>query len=135
MEQFAAYGHAIASLAIWALIVTALMGLSTRGRNAEDRAVCGKPKRNYDNQWYRSERALMNAVEMSGPFIGATVAAILAGASPFWVNVLAAVFVVSRIATAVVHIWTTNQPMRSLFWAVSFFIVLAMAILALIGVF
>lgn len=134
MEAFSAYGHAIASLAIWALIVTTLTGLSTRGRTAENRCDCGKPVRDYADLSYRSERAFMNAVETSGPFIAATLAAILAGAAPFWVNLLASVFIAARIATASVHIGTTNQTMRSAFWALGFVCILGLSILAIVAV-
>ena len=70
---------------------------------------------------------------MSGPFIAATVAAILAGASPFWVNVLASVFIVSRVVTALVHIRTENQPARSATWMVGMICVLALAVMAVLA--
>ena len=73
----------------------------------------------------------MNAVETSGPFVAATVAAILIGASPFWVNLFASVFLTARIVMACVHIGTTNQPMRSLFWSISMLCVLALAVMAI----
>lgn len=135
MEIFAAYSHALASLALWGVMVSVLGALSTRGRSAENRCDCGKPKRNYDDPVYRSERAFMNAVETSGPFISVAVAAVLLGASPFWVNLFASVFVVARLAMAFVHIRTTNQPMRSAFFLVGLICLLALAILALAAAF
>ncbi|WP_372993309.1 MAPEG family protein [Sulfitobacter sp.] len=135
MEIFAAYSHALASLALWGVMVSVLGALSTRGRSAENRCDCGKPKRNYDDPVYRSERAFMNAVETSGPFISMAVAAVLLGASPFWVNLFASVFVVARLAMAFVHIRTTNQPMRSAFFLVGLICLLALAILALAAAF
>ncbi len=135
MEAFDAYSHAIASLAVWAIIVPVLAALSTRGRTAEDRCDCGKPKRDYSNVWYRSERAFMNAVEASGPFVAATVAAILAGAAPMWVNIFASVFVIARIVVAYVHIGTTNQGLRSAVWSVGAVCTLALAGMALVAAF
>lgn len=135
MEAFDAYSHAIASLAIWTLIVTVLAGLSTAGRTPENRCECGKPKRDYANVVYRRERAFANAVENSGPFIAATLAAILAGASPFWVNLLASVFILSRIVMALVHIRTENQPARSAAFVVGWLCMLVLAVLALFAVF
>jgi uncharacterized MAPEG superfamily protein len=135
VEAFSDYGHAIAALALWALVTLTLSALSTRGRTAENRCDCGKPKRNYADLSYRSERAFMNAVEASGPFIAATVAAILAGASPFWVNLFASVFIVARIAVAYVHIATENQPLRSAIWSVGLVCTLALALLAVVAVF
>ncbi len=77
----------------------------------------------------------MNALEASGPFIAAALAAILAGASPFWVNLLASLFIAARIATAYVHIATTNQTMRSVFWAIGMLCCLGLAIIAIGAVF
>ncbi len=133
--MFAAYGHAIASLAFWAILVSVLGMLSTMGRTAEGRCDCGKPKRNYDDPVYRRERAFMNAIEAAGPFVAATVAAILIGAAPFWVNLFASVFLVARIAMAAVHIGTTNQPLRSLCFVVGLVCMLALAVLAIVAAF
>ena len=129
--MFEAYSHAIAALALWGILGSVLGANSTRGRTAENRCDCGKPKRNYDDRWYRSERAFMNAVEGSGPFIAVTVAAILIGGAPFWVNLFASLFIVARVGMAVVHIATVNQAARSLCFMVGLLTILAQAILVL----
>lgn len=134
-DLFAPYAHALAALAIWAILVAFLGGMSTVGRTPEGRSDCGKPKRNYADPVYRRERAFMNAVESSGPFIAATVAAMLVGASAFWVNILASLFIVARLAMIYVHVATENQPMRSATWAVGLLCILGLAVLALIGAF
>jgi uncharacterized MAPEG superfamily protein len=131
MEMFQAYSHAIAALAIWAIMVSVLGANSTRGRTADSRCDCGKPKRNYDDVVYRSERAFMNAVEGSGPFIAVTLAAILIGGAPFWVNLFASVYIAARLGMAIVHIATVNQAARSLFFIVGLLTVLAQAALVL----
>ncbi len=130
METFTAYSHAIAALAIWALMSVVLAGLSTIGRTDEDRCACGKPRRDYANPVYRRERAFANAVEVSGPFIAATLAAILAGAAPFMVNLLASVFIVSRIAMAYVHIRTENQAARSICFMIGWLCMIILALMA-----
>ena len=135
MEAFEAYSHALAALALWSLLVLALSGLSTRGRTAENRCECGKPKRNYANVVYRTERAFMNAVETSSPFVAATVAAILAGATPIWVNLVASIFLLSRLAMAAVHIGTENQPMRSATYVVGWACIIVLALLAFVTAF
>lgn len=135
MEIFEPYAHAIASLALWAILVSVLAALSTRGRDGMARCDCGKPKRDYSDICYRRERAFMNAVEGSGPFIAATLAAILAGAAPFWVNLLASVFILARIAMAFVHIRTTNQPARSAFFSLALLCVFLLAIMAFVAAF
>lgn len=131
MDAFAAYNHALLALAIWALLSIVLSGLSTVGRTPENRSDCGKPIRDYASVSYRRERAFANAVEVSGPFIAATLAAILAGASPFMVNLLASVFVVSRIAMAVVYIRTENQPLRSITFLIGWVCMIGLAITAI----
>ena len=131
MDLFAAYSHAIASLGLWSILICLLAAYSTVGRAPENRCDCGKPKRNYDDPVYRSERAFMNAVESSGPFIAATVAAILIGASPFWVNIFASLFIVARVGMAFVHLRTTNQPARSLFFVLGLVCVLALVVMTI----
>ncbi|MBB3993726.1 putative MAPEG superfamily protein [Sulfitobacter undariae] len=133
--MFEAYNHAIAALALWAVLVSVLAGYSTTGRTAEKRCDCGKPKRDYSDPAYRRERAFMNAVENSGPFIAVTVAAILVGAAPFWVNLFASLFIAARVAMAIVHIATVNQPARSLFFAFGLLMIAAQAVLVLLAAF
>lgn len=135
MEHFSNYSHAIAALGLWALLNVILGMVSTRGRTAEARCDCGKPKRDYANPVYRADRAHMNAIENSGPFIAATVGAILVGAAPFWVNVLASVFILARVAMAVVHIRTENQPMRSLCFVVGMVCILGLSVMTVSGAF
>lgn len=133
MTEFAAYSHAIASLGLWAILSIILAGVSLRGRTPEGRCDCGKPKRDYADPVYRADRAFMNAVENSGPFVAATVAAMLAGAAPFWVNVFASVFLVSRIAMAIVHIGTENQPLRSAMFVIGWVCMIALALMAVVA--
>ena len=135
MEYLSAYSHAIAALALWSLIASALVPVSVQMRAGGQTCDCGKPKRDYSDRGYRAERALMNAVEASGPFIAATVAAILADASPFWVNLLASLFIVARIAMACVQIGTTNGTLRSACWAVGMLCSIALALIALVAAF
>lgn len=135
MEQFDDYSHAIASLALWGLISLVLGMLSTIGRTAENRSDCGQPRRDYSDVVYRRGRAFANAIEMTGPFVGVTVAAILAGAAPFWVNFGASIFVVSRVVMAFVHIGTENQPLRTAAWMVGWLCVIGLAIMAIFAAF
>ncbi|MFC6638505.1 MAPEG family protein [Sulfitobacter sp. JBTF-M27] len=135
MAGFEEYGHALASLALWGLMMVALSMISTRGRKPENRCDCGKPKRNYADPAYRRERAFMNAVETSPAFMATTVAAMLSGASPVSVNALASIFLLSRIAMAVVHIRTENQPMRSAMFGIGWLVIILMALLSLWTIF
>ena len=125
----ATYGTALVALAAWAVLMPVLAIVAVATPYGE-RAPSGYPARNYDDRGYRAHRAQQNAIEASGPFVAACAAAILAGAAPFWVNLLAALFIVARIATAAVHIGTVNQPARSATWTVGIACTLALAIMA-----
>lgn len=133
MEEFAIYSHALAGLAGFALLLVVLAAVSTIGRTADNRCACGTVKRDYADVVYRRGRAFANAQEAAGPFIAATLAAILVGAAPFWVNLLATLFFVSRIAVAVVHIATTNQILRSAVWAIGTLCSVALGLMAFFG--
>jgi len=135
MENFDAYSHALASLGGFALLISILGMVSGRGRTADNRCDCGQPKRNYDNVVYRSNRAFMNAIESAGPFIAALMAAMLTGGAPLWVNIFATVFLVARIATAFVHVRTTNQGLRSATWVVGLVCILSLIVIGIVGAF
>lgn len=133
MEFLDAYSHAMAALAAYALLMIVLGAVSTAGRTPENRCDCGQPKRDYNDVVYRRSRAFLNAVEGAGPFIAALLAAVLTGASPFWVNMFASIFIVARVAMAIVHIGTTNQMARSATWAIGTICVVILAIMGLGG--
>ena len=135
LEQFDAYSHAILAMALWGVLLLVLSGFSLKGRKAADMTETGLPKRDYSNPVYRQHRAYQNALETSGAFLAVTIAAILAGASPFWVNLLASIFIVSRIAMAVVHIGTTNEGLRSACYGIGWFTIIITGLLATIAVF
>lgn len=131
---FAPYSHALASLGGWALLMMVLGVLSILG-TPRARTESGLPVRDYADPFYRRDRAFRNAVETTGPFLAATVAAVLVGASPFWVNLFASVFLAARIAAAAVHIGTEIERLRSAFWTVAVLCNLALAGMAVVGVF
>ena len=132
--MFAPYAHALAAMAGWGLLMLVLTVLSVIG-SPRARTQAGLPARDYADPYYRRSRAFANAVEASGSFLAVTVAAILVGASPFWVNVLASVFLVARIGAAAAHIGTMIEPLRSAFWSVAVLCTLALGAMALLGAF
>lgn len=135
MEIFDPYSHAIASLALWGLLMIALSMMSTRGMRPEDRTESGVPKRDYAVPSYRRYRAFQNAIETSPAFITTTLAAILAGTSPLLVNIFASAFMLARLAMAFVHIRTENQPLRSACFGFGWLMIIFMALSALYAVF
>ena len=104
MEQATAYGHAILSMAGFALIALVLNPIAAAAKSKEGVTAGGSPNPDYGSRTYRLWRAHMNATEMMGVFAAVTLSAILAGASPFWVNLFASLFFVSRLVHACVHI-------------------------------
>ena len=128
----APYGLALGALGGWAMLMSVLAFLSISG-TPRDRTPSGHPVRDYGDPYYRRGRAHLNAVESAGPFLAACLAAVLVGAPAFWVNALACLFLVARIAMAVVHVRTENQLMRSMCYAVGVVCVLGLAVLAILG--
>lgn len=128
----APYAPTFAAMGVWALLMLVLAWLSS-SRPPRARSDSGHPVAQYDDPAYRRSRAHLNAVETSGPFLAAAVAAVLAGGPAFWVNLLAVLFVAARIGMAVVHIMTENQTLRSAFFAGAMACVAALALLAIVG--
>ncbi|MEM6308953.1 MAG: MAPEG family protein [Pseudomonadota bacterium] len=135
MDAFDAYSHALASLAGFSILMLVLGGLSTVGRSADNRTASGAVIRDYSDPAYRRGRAFANAMESAGPFIAATLATILVGANPFWVNLLASIFLIARIAVAVVHIGTEIQWLRSAIWTVATLCILVLGMMGIVGAF
>ncbi|GLQ34777.1 hypothetical protein GCM10007939_10600 [Amylibacter marinus] len=136
MEHFAQYNHAIFALGAFVLIVMILNPLSANIKTNEGVESGAMPPADYSSKSYRWSRAYMNAMEVSGPFVGATVAAILAGGSPLWVNLLASVFLVSRLIMAYVHIkgiGHKNMGPRTMIFALGMFCICGLALIAMIG--
>ncbi len=110
MDQVAAYSHAIVSLALFA-IVALLLNPWAAVERAKAGLVPGQmPEPNYSNRGYRIGRAYQNTVEMTGVFAAAIAVAVMAGASPFWVNLFASLVLISRLAMVFVHFQGIGRP-------------------------
>ena len=82
MDVFAEYGHAIASVVIYAVIAQVL-NAATGIRKGSDNLVPGDTQdAKYDSSAYRLDRTYMNTIEMMPFYIALVGAAILAGANP-----------------------------------------------------
>lgn len=114
MDQFSAYGHAIVSMAGVALLALLLSPLSAMKKTRIGLAPGAQPEADYGSATYRWHRAYSNLTEAAGCFALVTVAAILAGANPIWVNWLAALFFLSRIVVLIVHVQGLGRPDMSL---------------------
>lgn len=109
MDQFAAYGHAIASVVIWAVMAQILNAATGIRKGAANLAPGDTHKADYENAAYRLDRAYMNTVETLAFYAAIVVAAVLAGANPFWINLLATWALVLRIAANVVYLRGIGQ--------------------------
>ncbi|MGR3712102.1 MAG: MAPEG family protein [Shimia sp.] len=138
MEQFAEYGHAIASLAGMVLLWAVLNPLSSIIKEKAGAIPGGAPEADYAQPAYRWYRAYGNLVETAPFYTLAVGGAILAGASPFWVNLLASLVFVSRIAMAYVHckgIGKASGGLRSYLFIFGWACLIALAILTIVAVF
>lgn len=137
MEQFQAYGHAIVAMAGTGIFGLLISPLSALRKTAVDLAPGAEPAQDYSSEVYRWHRAYQNLAETMGFFVACTVAAILAGASPFWVNLFASVFFVSRLVVAFVHIKGIGKPnagTRSFIYVAGWLMCLLMALMAIFAV-
>ena len=138
MDVFAAYGHAIVALAGTALVGMVLNPVSAAKKSAKGVVSGAMPEPDYADPVYRWARTYQNLSEMMGFFVGATLAAILAGASPFWVNLLAALFFLTRLVVAVVHIQGWGRPnsgLRTMIFAIGWLACILLSLLAIVAAF
>lgn len=112
MGAFAAYGHAIAALVFFALIVVALGSASAVAKLRDGVAPGGTPAQDYASRTYRLHRAQANAVESLPVFVAVTLAAMLAGVSAHWVNWLASLVIVARLSMLYFHVTGKGHPYR-----------------------
>ena len=138
MQLVAEYSHAIASLVIFALLVLALSPFSALAKQGRGLAPGATPEQDYSDKAYRLNRAYLNGTETLPAFLTVTLAAILLGASPFWVNLLASLALVARVAMLIVHLRGIGKPhsgLRSVFYVVGWACMVGLAILALVAAF
>lgn len=138
MEAFAEYSHAIASVMIFTLIVLFLSPFSALAKQNKGLAPGATPDQDYGDRAYRLNRAYLNGTETLPAFLAVTVAAILAGASPFWVNLLASVALLARIVMLVIHLRGIGKPhsgLRSVFYVLGWACMVLLALMATVAVF
>lgn len=137
MDVVAGYGHAIIAMALMGLMTLVLGPVSAMRKSADGLAPGATPPQDYANATYRWHRAYGNAAETSGTFALVTLAAILAGAAPFWVNLFAAVFVVARLVMLVLHVrgGQAERGPRSIAYVVGAAMCIALALSAIAAVF
>lgn len=138
MEVYAEYSHAIASLVVFTLIILVLSPFSALVKQGKGLAPGATPDQDYSDKAYRLNRAYLNGTETLPAFLTVTIAAILLGASPFWVNLLASVALVARIVMLVVHMRGIGNPhsgLRSILYVVGWACMVILGLMALVAAF
>ena len=110
MDQFAAYGLAILSVAICALMIQVLNALTGIRKSESGLAPGGSHGSDFSDASYRLDRTYLNSVETLAFFAALVFAAIIAGASPFWVNLLASFGLLLRIGQNYVFVQGIGKP-------------------------
>ncbi|MEM9549881.1 MAG: MAPEG family protein [Pseudomonadota bacterium] len=138
MEGFAEYGHAIASLAGLVLLWGVLNPLSAFKKQSVVDAPGSEVIADYRDPVYRWHRAHGNLTETMPFFASAVLAAMLVDASAFWVNLLASLFLLTRIGMTIVHINAIGPALngpRSFLYIAGWAMIVALAVLAIVGAF
>lgn len=138
MDIFEPYSHAIVAMAGLGIMQLIMSPLSAMQKTKLGLAPGATPEQDYGSATYRWHRAYGNLAETVGAFVAVTLAAILAGASPFWVNVLASLFLVSRVVMAVVHIkgiGGADQSVRSFAYVFGWAMCIALGVMAIVNAF
>lgn len=138
MEAFGEYGHALVAIAIWILVVQGLSAWVGAAKANAGITAGATPPEDYENQCFRIHRAYENSVANLSLLVAAIVIAILAGASPFWVNLLASIAVVARLVMVFVHIkgmGKATQGLRTGIFVFHWALIVLITILAVFAVF
>lgn len=138
MEAFSEYSHALASLVVFTLITLALSPFSALAKQKAGLAPGATPQEDYAEKAYRLNRAYLNGCETLPAFLTVTLVAVLAGAAPFWVNLLASMALVSRIVMILIHLQGSGKPhggLRSIFYVIGWACMAGLALMALVEVF
>lgn len=138
MQDFAAYGLTLVSLVAVGALGLLLSPLSALKKQAKGLTTGASPDADYGDPAYRWNRAYMNLTETYGYFAGIAIAAMLAGVGPFWVNLIAGVFLVTRVLVAIVHVMGVGQPAngpRTVIYVIGWFAVLVLAVMTVVAVY
>ncbi len=138
METYVEYSHALASLVIFALIVLMLAPFSALAKQSKGLAPGATPEQEYADRAYRLNRAYLNGTETLPAFIAVIMAAVLLDASPVWVNWLASIALLARMAMLVVHIRGIGKPhsgIRTVLYVLGWACMAVIGVLALVAAF
>ncbi len=127
------------AIAYWCVLITAVLPLiwswvaKASGPRFDNRDPRGWLARQDNPRSVRANAAQLNAFEAFAPFAAGVVLAQLAGVEPYWIAVLSVVFIIARILHGLLYLANKATP-RSLIWTVGFACVIALLVLAALGV-
>lgn len=130
------YGLALVSVAVFALLTMGLNLATGYSKGQGGVTAGGTPTEDYGSRLYRLNRAYINAVESFAIFGVIVAVCVLVGAAPFWVNSLAALVAVSRVALAYIHVQGIGAEAmgpRSIVFIFGFLLTAVLALMALVG--
>lgn len=138
MEDFAAYGHALVSVVLYAVIAQGLNAATGIRKGNDALAPGASHPADYAHTGYRLDRTYMNTVEMLAFYAALVGAAILAGANPLWTNIFASAGLVLRVAANIVYLRGIGQAyggLRTILMIAHSIANLGLAVLALVALF
>lgn len=136
MEAFEPYGAALAWTGAVALLALLISPITALLKMTQGLPAGANPTPDYRDPVYRLNRSYLNMTENMGIFAVALAAAVLAGADPWWVNTMAAVFFFSRVVHLLVHaggIGPMNFGPRTIAFVVGWAATGILAVLAIIS--
>jgi len=138
LEAVQPYSTALLCLMVLVLAVSAQSFISTFVNLLKREGTPGKiVEGDHDQSHWRIYRCHQNSVENFGPFAATVLAAILSGASAGWINVLAIVHVIARLAHWFVYsqgIGPLAMGPRTISYVVGFVANVVMALVVLFAV-
>ncbi|WP_424986047.1 MAPEG family protein [Microbulbifer sp. S227A] len=136
MEAFQPYAPALASVVLFALVVMLFSPLSAIQKGKQGLAPGAEPAADYGNPAYRLHRVFQNGTDTLGFFVATAGVAILAGASPFWINLLSGLVLITRLVMIALHVSGTGSPHngpRSFAYVGGWLCMFAMGVLGLVA--
>lgn len=110
MELYEPYAIGIISLLIFVLIVLVQSALVGAGKANAGLTPGSNPDPDYNSSIYRLNRSHQNGVEIMPAAAVAMLVSILLGVSSWWVNLLMALFLLTRVIYIVIYARNVGKP-------------------------
>lgn len=104
MQDFASYGWALAAVAVYGVMAQVLNAATGIKKGALKMVPGAHHAPDFSNPAYRLDRTYMNSVEAMVYYSALVLTAIMAGASPLWVNLFAVIGLLLRVGANVMYL-------------------------------